>query len=236
MSKWGFIILSLLPMTWILVVCMFLFGYAVDDMDEDPVSEALGVDLTRYEEIEQWDTHGGFHGDGSQYVRLTFRGDEKQALEEAIEAKIQEWSRRQAAGGGMSGKQARERWYPLPMEENVQIAVYGRRTETDAGVAVMEPLVTNNACETPSMGKTLFPKVKDGYYFFWDRQGDGGNMAAAGNGPESGSGNGAGTGSGLGAGSMAAAGDNFLDRPSYNFTVALYDKNTGNLYYYELDT
>lgn len=153
MSKWGFILLAVFPLAWILVIGLAFAG-SISGMMGDSLSLELDVDVSGYEEIEEWDTHGDFHGDGSRYVRLTFDDRDGEELEKEIQG--------QTDASGF--------WHELPMSERVYEAVYGEDLKTGNGSS-RGPLVTDDTCETPAAGesRTLFPKVEDGYYYFCDR-------------------------------------------------------------------
>ena len=58
-------------------------------------------------------------------------------------------------------------------------------------------------------GAPLFPTVENGYYFFLDRSDESRNQRST---------------------------EGLWNRYSFNFTAALYDTDSGTLYYYELDT
>ena len=66
----------------------------------------------------------------------------------------------------------------------------------------------NNGCKNV-YEKYNIPKIENGYYFFFDRHSE----------------------------SINKYDDSKInDRSSYNFTIALLDKNTNTIYYYRLDT
>lgn len=68
---------------------------------QDIVSEALGLDASGGSEVSASDTHGGFHGDGTSCIVLTFQDD---AVLEQIKANAD--------------------WNSLPMDET---SLYVRR-------------------------------------------------------------------------------------------------------------
>jgi len=84
-------------------------------------------------------------------------------------------------------------WRPLPMTEAMNEALYSEW-----------PTFTRS-----SNGTHLFPEVRDGYYFFRNRQKDAEDPMEM---------------------------DAIWGRASYNFTLALYDRESGKVYYYALDT
>ena len=86
---------------------------------------------------------------------------------------------------------AAEHWYALPMPKELQTLLYGEWTPTK---------VTG-----PFVGVTI-PKVDQGFYYFFDRQGDTHSVGEV------------------------------LDRGSFNYTVAIYDLVKNELIYCEYDT
>ena len=82
-------------------------------------------------------------------------------------------------------------WRRLPLTDNLQTLIYGTRTET--------------AATGPFIGIT-FPKVEEGYWYFYDRQGETESDA------------------------------DVLDRNSYNYTFAIYDTENNTLCFCEYDT
>ncbi len=89
-------------------------------------------------------------------------------------------------------------WRALPLSENLQTAVYGKKD----GNTLYGPFILTD--ET-----TTIPAIKNGYYYFCDRYSE----------------------------SHDPKNDNdLLNQHSFNFTIALYDTDNNNLYYYELDT
>lgn len=80
-------------------------------------------------------------------------------------------------------------WHALPMTENVARAAQSLATGED--------------------GKSLFPEITQGYYYFRDR-----HSQSTDPGDDSG----------------------LFSRASWNFTMAVYDSETGTLYYFALDT
>ena len=79
---------------------------------QDIVSEALGLDASGGSEVSASDTHGGFHGDGTSCIVLTFQDD---AVLEQIKANAD--------------------WNSLPMDETTQILVYGISGEENHGLS-----------------------------------------------------------------------------------------------------
>lgn len=82
-------------------------------------------------------------------------------------------------------------WKKLPLNHNLETLIYGTRTETKA--------------TGPFIGITI-PRVNEGYWYFYDRQGDTEDDGLV------------------------------LSRSSYNYTIAIYDTENDLLYYCEYDT
>ncbi len=144
------------------------------------ISETLSIDCSSAELISKYDSHGGFHGDGTSFYELRFR-DTSQVT-------------------NISGS---DDWNEFPLSDNAASLIWGLQTEYEDA----SPLVTkDNDWDNP-----LFPKVEHGYWFFLDRH----SYATD---PKDDS--------------------HVLDssRPSFNFTVAIYDTDSNTLYYSEFDT
>ena len=82
-------------------------------------------------------------------------------------------------------------WKKLPLDHNLETLIYGTRTETKA--------------TGPYIG-IIFPRVEEGYWYFYDRQGG------------------------------TQKDDLVLTRGSYNYVFAVYDTHSDKLYYCEYDT
>ena len=56
------------------------------------VGERLSLDLSSAEVLEEWDTHGGFHGDGEAFLKLAVPDgfETKLSIEETVEGKVEE--------------------------------------------------------------------------------------------------------------------------------------------------
>ncbi len=91
-------------------------------------------------------------------------------------------------------------WKALPFTDNLDKATYGR----DYGTSYVESLVRDD------YGEPLFPRTKNGYYFFRDFNND--------------------------EGQDTSDDSNLFNRHSYNFTVALFDADTNKIYYFMIDT
>ena len=84
------------------------------------------------------------------------------------------------------------------MTENLTALVYGLKDETSS----IDPYISED-------GEALFPKVENGYYYFYDRHSE----------------------------SKDHFDDtNVLSRHSFNFVIAIFDTDTNRLYYSKFDT
>lgn len=157
----------------ILILCLALLLLSGCGADSDSrgtlreVAKFCGMDTANAVTLEGMDSHGGFQGDGTSYLKLHF-------------------SQPPEFGEG---------WKALPMSENVTTLCYG--IENEYGHF------------GPYIDAGLIPEVEHGYYLFYDRHSESDD-------PYDDSG--------------------VLKRPSFNFTVAVYDTDTNILYYVKEDT
>ncbi len=144
------------------------------------MGSVLGLKLSGGTVLANWDSHGGFHGDGTKFAAIQFPDD-------SVADQI-----RNTEDG---------RWKAFPIqEEEVRVILYGvTKRQPDGTDATFGPILYDH-----DTGEPLFPQVEEGYYFFWDRHSD--------------------------------TKTPLLERPSYNFTVAVYDAEKKILYYGKLDT
>ncbi len=125
----------------LLVICSFTAcGDAADP--QQIVSKGLKINVSGGEEISYTDDHGGFHGDGTTFIALQFSNDE--VLDEIRES---------------------EEWSSLPLDETVEILIYGKEYESEDGEDFFQygPYVTDDDFHP------LFPEVENGYYCLIDR-------------------------------------------------------------------
>ena len=117
-----------------LIVTACLTGNSIKD-----ISQTLNVDVSNAIILQNLDSHGGFHGDGSTYIEMEFGDDENIVFVEELENNTS--------------------WSKLPLTDNLNIAVYGKKTISES----IGPFVINDK------GDACFPLVDNGYYFFLDR-------------------------------------------------------------------
>lgn len=163
-------------MVFALLAC--LAGCGSTDIRRE-LSETLGVDLTGAAILEENDTHGGFHGDGTTCIALELTAPQKEAV---------------LAAAAMD-----PHWHDLPLSETAEILLYG----AESANGISGPYL-HDGSYTP-----LVPEITGGCWFFLDRH------------------------SGA---SDGVSDENVLQRSSLNFTIALYDADTGILYYLKMDT
>ncbi|MCH5211873.1 MAG: hypothetical protein J1G06_02555 [Oscillospiraceae bacterium] len=127
------------------------------------ISHVIGVNIRKGTEITHTDSHGGFHGDGTTFVAVSFSDD-------TVLKKISK----------------NRNWKAMPLTDNL---------------TALKDLLDKT--------KADIPEVRNGYYYFINRQAR-----------------------------HAKRHDDsdVLGRYSYNFTLAIYDADTNILYYTELDT
>lgn len=122
--------------------------------------------------VEEQDTHGGFHGDGSYYLILDCSNNTETALEIV------------------------DSWNELPLSENLDLIMYGGEKD-------------GMTYEYNLSEKAHIPKIENGYYYFKDRHSETKNPFDD---------------------------STLFERASFNFTLAMYDRDTNLLYYFEFDT
>ena len=154
----------------IVMAALLIFVFRPENV-HDTVTEALGVKVNEGEVLEDYDTHGGFLGDGLSCITLQTESD---YLLKQIEKD--------------------KRWKKFPADKTVETLLYGNGQDG--------PYLKNKE------GKLFVPKIRNGYYYLKDRQNAGENGEHR----------------------------NILERYSFNFTLGIYDADTGILYCIEFDT
>ena len=76
--------------------------------EQEEISEVINIDVTSGIVEYHYDSHGGFHGDGLEFITLSF-------LDNSILEQIK----------------INENWKELPLTENVKKAVYGNSNDPD---------------------------------------------------------------------------------------------------------
>lgn len=144
------------------------------------ISKKLSVDCSSAGIVEQYDSHGGFLGDGTSFYAM-----------KCPDGSVRE----QIAGSG--------EWRAFPLSDCMKVILWGQRDEEHDFAPL---IIRDNDWDHP-----LVPEVENGYWFFRDRHSDATDPKDE----------------------SQALDDS---RPSYNFTVAVYDADTDTLYFAELDT
>lgn len=106
---------------YIIVTVMVILTFVLTSCDstgyQKTISKELGIDVSSGNELSYSDDHGGFHGDGTTFVSLSF-SDEK-VLEQIKE---------------------NTNWKAFPLDDTVRTLVYGVSDETRS----IGPFLTDN--------------------------------------------------------------------------------------------
>lgn len=126
------------------LLCLALALAGCARSPEQRAAEALGLDLSAGTVAVDTDTHGGFHGDGTACLKLTFPDS---ALADLLAAD--------------------PAWKPLPLSDVATALVYGRTLEQDGVSMSWGPYLTKED------GQPLVdPAVENGWYRLIDRHAD----------------------------------------------------------------
>lgn len=88
--------------TNVFLLCIIIFNFAVYQTQKDDVQrDYFGFDKNEFAVVEEANTHGGFHGDGTYYLILDCSGNKEKALENL------------------------KSWSELPLPENLQLIMHG---------------------------------------------------------------------------------------------------------------
>lgn len=165
----------------ILVLSIILSFVGCGNKDiRNEISESLEIDVSSGTIVDNCDSHSGFHGDGLLFQKISFE-DEK-VLDEIKD---------------------NQNWKSLPLSRNIEALLYGIKEETAESVHISGPYLTDEN------GEGIIPKIKHGYYYFYDRHSESENPYNE---------------------------EDVLNRISFNFTMAVYDSENNVLYYVEFDT
>ena len=88
----------------LLAVILFVMNAVLPAWEGEGIP--LGVDYSHGKTVSEYDTHGGFHGDGISCITYHYTDD---ALEKEIQSSAE--------------------WKPLPLSETADILLYGRETD-----------------------------------------------------------------------------------------------------------
>lgn len=94
----------LTPLLFFIFLCLSLTACGAKG---DEAAKVLGLDTSKGEEISNYDTHGGFHGDGTTCIAYHF--DDDTILDEI---------------------KSSSEWSEFPLDDTVQALVYGLSDET----------------------------------------------------------------------------------------------------------
>ena len=135
-----------------LCFCLFTLAACGAKGVHAQVSEELGIDVSKGREISNYDSHGGFHGDGTTCIVFEF--DEGTVLEEV---------------------KSNPAWKAFPLDETVQTLVYGTADENGQ----IGPYLTKDSERDELFTELLVPEIRNGYYLLVDRQEEPGMAAGA---------------------------------------------------------
>lgn len=123
----------------ILYIMLLLAGCGNKDIQNE-ISERLEIDVSSGKNVEESDSHGGFHGDGLLVQKISFEDDK--VLDEIKD---------------------NQKWKAFPLSRNIEALAYGVKDETEDSVHIIGPYLTDES------GVAIIPEIKDGYYYFYDR-------------------------------------------------------------------
>ena len=119
-----------------------LAACASEDAPNAGASLELGVDLSQGTLISDYDTHGGFHGDGVSCQVLQFPDG---SLAETLSQN--------------------EDWRPFPLDRTAEALAYGITWQEEDMTYSVGPYLTDK-----EDGDCLIPDIQSGYYRLIDRQ------------------------------------------------------------------
>ena len=103
--------------TSLLILILLLSVLTACGAKSDEVAKVLGLDVSKGEEISNYDTHGGSHGDGTTCI--AYRFDDDTILEEI---------------------KSSSEWSEFPLDDTVQVLVYG----LSDGTTQIGPMLNDN--------------------------------------------------------------------------------------------
>lgn len=124
-----------------LCFCLFTLAACGAKGIHAQVSEELGIDVSKGREISNYDSHGGFHGDGTTCIVFEF--DDDTVLEEV---------------------KNNPAWKAFPLDETVQTLVYGAADENGQ----IGPYLTKDSEGDELHTELLVPEIQNGYYLLVD--------------------------------------------------------------------
>ena len=163
------------------VIVMIVWCIYVDNKPSvsEYISSILDVSIEDADVARRIETHGGFLGDGTSFYIIKYNDD-------SIIDEIRN----------------NNHWIQLPInDDNLNILLYGE--------SIKQEYKETGPLFCDSDGKGLFPEIKNGYYFFKNKNSESSDVLDS---------------SGI------------IDRVLFNFTVAVYDEDNRILYFGELDT
>lgn len=130
----------------LLALCLCLLSGCQGAADvPGQIQKQVGIDVSDGTALSQYDTHGGFHGDGISCYAYTFSNDS--CLQQVSQA---------------------DGWSAFPLSETAQVLLYGVTEETETIIFSAGPYFTDED------GACLVSPIENGYYCLVDRHSDAG--------------------------------------------------------------
>lgn len=120
-----------------MILLLSLQGCVKKESTEDQLSDILDTKIISGEIIKNEDTHGGFHGDGERIIVIKYNND--------------------SAGSILSNIQDNGKWSEFPLNEDLNLLVYGGKKGDMYYVS---------ECAK----KVGIPQIEHGYYYFVNKQ------------------------------------------------------------------
>ena len=152
----------------IIIICI-LIVCSLKNNKKNTILKEIEINSNKCELEKEFDTHGGFLGDGSYYAQIKC--------------------------SKLNYKKLSKNWKKLPLSESLNQVTQTKWCD-------------NKTCKN-IYEKYSIPDIKNGYYYFMDRHRESNNKYDD---------------------------TNINNRASWNFTLAIINKDTNTIYYYELDT
>lgn len=113
MKKFGIALALVIVAMGLLTVCFTKSEANTNEAEQriiHKLSQNLCVQLAPGTIVQSEDTHGGFHGDGKTYIKISFPADE--SIQSAL--------------------QSNHSWTALPFSETLHTLVYGKESDTES--------------------------------------------------------------------------------------------------------
>jgi len=105
----------------LLILCIMLLLVGCGNKDiRNELSERLEIDVSSGKNVEESDSHGGFHGDGLLVQKISFEDDK--VLDEIKD---------------------NQNWKAFPLSRNIEALAYGVKDEIEDSVHIIGPYLTD---------------------------------------------------------------------------------------------